>query len=175
TDRIVVRVHSIEAQRIDQLLERVRLSVKKGTAPPVGSYISLKARLSPPLQPLRPGGYDFARDMYFHGIGASGFASGAITIEAPPEPPGLGLRLASPVEGIRDGIDARIRAAIKGDAGSIASALITGKHDAISQPLYDAMFISGIGHVLSISGYHMAVVAGVVFFVVRALLALVPG
>jgi competence protein ComEC len=28
---------------------------------------------------------------------------------------------------------------------------------------------------LSISGYHMAVVAGVVFFVVRALLALVPG
>jgi competence protein ComEC len=29
------------------------------------------------------------------------------------------------------------------------------------------MYISGIGHVLSISGYHMAVVAGIVFFVVR--------
>jgi competence protein ComEC len=36
------------------------------------------------------------------------------------------------------------------------------------------MFISGLGHVLSISGYHMAVVAGVVFFALRALLALVP-
>jgi competence protein ComEC len=36
------------------------------------------------------------------------------------------------------------------------------------------MFISGLGHVLSISGYHMAVVAGVVFFSVRALLALFP-
>jgi competence protein ComEC len=36
------------------------------------------------------------------------------------------------------------------------------------------MFISGLGHVLSISGYHMAVVAGVVFFTVRALLALFP-
>jgi ComEC/Rec2-related protein len=36
------------------------------------------------------------------------------------------------------------------------------------------MFISGLGHVLSISGYHMAVVAGVVFFAVRALLALIP-
>jgi competence protein ComEC len=35
------------------------------------------------------------------------------------------------------------------------------------------MFISGLGHVLSISGYHMAVVAGVVFFTVRALLALI--
>ena len=175
TDRIVVRVHSIEAQRIDQLLERVRLSVKKGTAPAVGSYVSLKARLSPPLQPLRPGGYDFTRDLYFHAIGASGFATGAITTEAPQEAPGLGLRYAGAVEGIRDAIDARIRATIKGDAGAIASALITGKRDAISQPLNDAMFISGLGHVLSISGYHMAVVAGVVFFVVRALLALVPG
>jgi competence protein ComEC len=36
------------------------------------------------------------------------------------------------------------------------------------------MFISGLGHGLSISGYHMAVVAGVVFFAVRALLALFP-
>src|SRR5205085_1200756 len=32
-----------------------------------------------------------------------------------------------------------------------------------------------LAHVLSISGYHMAVVAGVVFFVIRALLALIPG
>jgi competence protein ComEC len=37
------------------------------------------------------------------------------------------------------------------------------------------MFVSGIGHVLSISGYHMAVVAGIVFFILRALLALIPG
>ena len=37
------------------------------------------------------------------------------------------------------------------------------------------MYISSLAHVLSISGYHMAVVAGVVFFVLRALLALVPG
>ena len=36
------------------------------------------------------------------------------------------------------------------------------------------MFVSGLGHVLSISGYHMAVVAGLVFFVLRALFALMP-
>ncbi len=175
TDRIVVRVRAIEAQRLPDKPERVRLSVKKGTAPPVGSYVSLKARLNPPLQPLRPGGYDFARDLYFRGIGASGFVTGAVKLEPPPEAPGMGLRFAGMVEGIRDAIDARIRATIKGDAGSIASALLTGKRDAISTPVNDAMFISGLGHVLSISGYHMAVVAGVVFFVVRAILALLPG
>ena len=175
TDRIVVRVRSIEAQRLDQLLERVRLTVKKGTAPPVGSYVSLKARLSPPLQPLRPGSYDFARDLFFQGIGASGFATGAIAIETPPAPPGLGIRFATLIEGIRDAVDARIRAVAKGDAGSIASALLTGKRDALSQQVNDAMYISSLAHVLSISGYHMAVVAGVVFFVVRAFLALIPG
>ena len=175
TDRFVVKVHSIEAQRLDELLERVRLSVKKGTAPAVGSYISLKARLSPPLRPLRPGGYDFARDLYFQGIGASGFVNGAIAIETPPEPPGLRLRFATVVEGIRDAVDARIRATAKGDAGAIASALLTGKRDALTPQVNDAMYVSSLAHVLSISGYHMAVVAGIVFFVVRAALALIPG
>ena len=75
---------------------------------------------------------------------------------------------------MRDAIDARIRAALPGDKGAIASALITGKRDAISAPVNDAMYVSSLAHVLSISGYHMALVAGVVFFVVRALLALSP-
>ena len=90
-------------------------------------------------------------------------------------PPGLWLRYAAIVQGIRDAIDARIRAALPGDKGAIASALITGKRDAISAPVNDAMYISSLAHVLSISGYHMALVAGVVFFVLRALLALFAG
>ncbi len=174
TDRIVVRVHKIEG-RLRDAPERVRLSVKKRMAPPVGAFIEVKARLNPPLRPLRPGGYDFSRDLYFQRIGATGFVLGAIKIAEPPAPPGLWLRYATFIEGIRDAIDGRIRAAVPGDAGSIASALITGKRDAISAPVNDAMYISSLAHVLSISGYHMAVVAGVVFFVVRALLALVAG
>ena len=61
-----------------------------------------------------------------------------------------------------------------GDKGAIASALITGKRDTISAPVNEAMYVSGLAHVLSISGYHMAVVAGLMFFVFRALFALMP-
>jgi competence protein ComEC len=175
TDRFVLRVTAIEATRSDVRLERVRLSVRKGTAPEVGSFVQLKARLMPPLAPLRPGSYDFARDMFFQGIGASGFAMGAITVAAPPQAGGLRLRYAAIMQGLRDGIDARIRSTLQGDDRAIATALLTGRRDAITAPVNDAMFISGLGHVLSISGYHMAVVAGVVFFAVRALLALIPG
>lgn len=173
SDRIVVRVHKIEG-RLRDAPERVRISVKKRMAPPVGTFIEVKARLNPPLRPLRPGGYDFSRDLYFQRIGATGFVQGAIKITEAPAPPGFWLRYATFVEGIRDGIDKRIRADLSGDVGSIASALITGKRDAISTPVNDAMYISGLGHVLSISGYHMALVAGVVFFAIRALLALAP-
>src|SRR5262249_42869465 len=60
--------------------ERVRVAVRKGRAPAVGSFVEFKAHLSPPLQPLRPGGCDFAREMYFQRIGPSGYALGAIKV-----------------------------------------------------------------------------------------------
>ena len=54
SDRIVVRVERIAAPRLEEPLERVRVSVRKGTAPAVGAFVEFKARLSPPLEPLRP-------------------------------------------------------------------------------------------------------------------------
>jgi len=174
SDRIVVKVHGIDGARMQEPLERVRVSVRKGTAPPVGAFVAFKSRLDPPRAPWRPGGYDFARDLYFQNIGATGLALGAIRRAEPPGPPGAWLRYATFIDGIRNAIDARIRAHLSGDTGAIASALITGKRDAITEPVNQAMYDSSLAHVLSISGYHMAVVAGVVFFVVRALLALAP-
>ena len=132
----------------------------------------MKARLQPPLAPTRPGSYDFGRDMFFQGVGASGFAMGAIRTNEPPVGGGLSLGYAAAMQGIRDAIDGRIRMVLSGDSRAIATALLTGRRDAIT--MNDAMFVSGLGHVLSISGYHMAVVAGVVFSTVRALQALIP-
>lgn len=175
TDRIVVAVTHIDsARRLDEAPERIRVSVRKGVAPAVGSFVEFKARLSPPLAPLRPGGYDFARDLFFQRIGASGFVTGTIKIAEPPAPPGPWLKFATVVSGLRGVIDRRIRTVLHGDESAIASALLTGTRDALSSPVFNAMYVSSLGHVLSISGYHMAVVVGIVFFAVRALLALVP-
>jgi competence protein ComEC len=99
TDRFVLRVAEMESPRGQIKLERIRLSVRKGTAPEVGSFVELKARLQPPLAPLRPGSYDFSRDIYFQGIGASGFAMGAIKTVEPPVSGGLALRYAAFMQG----------------------------------------------------------------------------
>ncbi len=55
----MIRVHQIEGRRLAESPGRVRLSVRKGTAPTVGQFVELKARLNPPLAPLKPGSYDF--------------------------------------------------------------------------------------------------------------------
>ncbi len=174
SDRITVRVEHIELARHDPTPARVRVAVRKGTAPDVGDFVAFKAHLAPPLAPLRPGGYDFARDMYFAGIGGSGYVLGKIKVEPVPHPPGLWLRAAAVVDAVRENINRRIHAMLPGDRGSIASALITGKRNAISAPVSDAFYVSSLAHVLAISGYHMAVVAGIAFFFMRAGLALIP-
>jgi competence protein ComEC len=172
TDRIVVAVTRIDAPRMREAPQRIRVTVRKGAAPRIGSYVTFKARLNPPLPPLRPGGYDFGRDLYFQRIGATGFVLGSVRQAEAPHPPRALLRFKAAVHEVRDAIDARIRTALPGDAGAIASALITGKRDAISAPVNEAMYVSSLAHVLSISGYHMALLAGVVFFFVRGILAL---
>jgi competence protein ComEC len=174
SDRITLRVERMSGPRVDEKLERVRVSLRKGTAPPVGSFVEFKARLSPPLQPLRPGSYDFARDMYFQRIGASGFVLGRVRVAQAQHGPTPWLRYLTVLDGTRDTIHQRIRAVLPGDKGAIASALITGKRDALSPQVNEAMYVSGLGHVLSISGYHMAVVAGIIFFAIRAFFALFP-
>ncbi len=175
TDRIVVGVNTITGRRLDAVPRRVRISVRRGTAPAVGAFVALKANLSPPLAPLQPGGYDFARDMYFSRLGASGFVLGKIRTEAPPLAAGAWLRAAAAIDAMRYRIDTRIRAVIPGDEGSIASALITGRRDAISPAVRDAFYVSSLAHVLAISGFHMALVAGIAFFFIRGGLALFPG
>ena len=72
-----------------------------------------------------PGGYDFARVAYYEGIGAVGFAYGAAK-PADIGPAPLAIRLAEPLAHLRDTIRRRIEAALPGDSGHLAAALVIG-------------------------------------------------
>ena len=67
TDRFVLRVVTMESPRGTTKLERVRLSVSKGTAPAVGSFVELKARLLPPLRAAAAGQLRFRPRHVFPG------------------------------------------------------------------------------------------------------------
>ncbi|KQP31041.1 competence protein ComEC [Methylobacterium sp. Leaf102] len=172
--RLIVRVESFGTLAAEQRPRRVRVSFKK--APPLkpGDRIAATARLLPPPEAARPGGYDFARDAYFRGIGAVGSLVGTIQVRPPPEDLPRSLQLAAAVDDARNALTRRITDANGGQAGAVAAALVTGKRGLINAETNDVLRAAGIYHVVSISGLHMVLAAGVVFWLVRALLALPP-
>lgn len=149
----------------------IRLSIAdRHGLPPLGSRIALNARLMPVPGAVVPGGYDPHRAAFFEGIGASGFALGGWTLAT--AAPRFSTDLA--VGAIRAAIVARIMAAEPGEAGAVASALLVGERSALSEETNENLRISGLFHILSISGLHMMLVGGTVFFTIRALLAISP-
>ncbi len=153
---------------------RVRAMASLAALQP-GDAIALRATLSPPAAPALPGAYDFARAAWFQRLGGVGYSMAAHRMDADAPPAPLGLRVAAAIERVREAIGARITAGLKGETGAIANAMITGERGGISEATNDAFRDSGLFHALSISGLHMAVMAGAIFWTLRLLLAAVPG
>ncbi|UOK70038.1 ComEC/Rec2 family competence protein [Ancylobacter polymorphus] len=171
--RITLAVTRLERPRTDPP-RRVRVTLAGREPPAVGSHVTLRATLAPPPGPSYPGGFDFGRAIWLDGIGATGYALGRLQLTPARGPPPPGLALTTWLDGTRRAIAARIQAALPGEEGGVAVALVTGLRDAVPESIEESMRISGLSHVLSISGLHMALVASSVFFLARALLALVP-
>jgi competence protein ComEC len=172
--RLVIAPSRIERLHVDQLPARVRVRLRHGEAAALpGAWLRLKAVLMPPPAPAMPGAYDFQRRAWFDRLGAVGYALSAPAPIDPPAGTGVaGWRVA--LQALRTAMTVRIRAALPGEDGAIAAALITGDTHAIPPADADAFRNAGLAHILVIAGLHMGMVAGIVFFAVRALLALIP-
>ena len=172
--RVMAQVLSVEGLAAEVTPRRLQLMMPgvQGLAP--GAEILAKVTLVPLLTPVTPGGHDPALGQWFAGIGGTGFARDAPAVLAVPEP-GFWLQAHRMVTQIRAGMGARIQAVLAGDTGAFAEAIITGERSRLSDEATESMQISGLAHIISISGLHMSLVAGGVFWVVRALLALWSG
>lgn len=148
---------------------RIRLT-KRSEIPPVGARIEILANLFPFSGPLAPGTYDFRRDAFFKGIGATGYAISRPRVLEQPPPSGW----SSHIETLRQHIAVRVHERLDGDVAAIAQALLTGKQTAISEAALTPFRDSGLSHIYSISGLHIGLATGIVFFAVRFLLALMP-
>lgn len=139
-----------------------------------GDAVAAWVKLRPPAGPAAPGDYDFSRYAFYRGIGAVGFltrppARQDVGFESP-----FDIALASRIGAVRRHIAERVAAILPGQTGAIATALITGERGGIDEATNSAYRAAGLYHVLSISGLHMAIMGGAVFFAVRFLLAMIP-
>jgi competence protein ComEC len=155
-------------------LVRVTVRRAEGTYR-AGQGVRLRVTLGPPGRPSAPGDFDFARLAWFQGLGGLGFAAASPEIVDLGRPVPWDLAMSAPIEQLRQAIRERIVAALPGETGEIATALITGERGGISDDTNQAYRDSGLFHILSISGLHMVIMAGAVFWVLRLLLVAIPG
>lgn len=167
--RLILQDIVIDSLAPEETPHSIRLKVRKGDNLQPGDRISVLAELNPPSAPVAPGAYDFQRFAFFRQIGAFGFSyKDPVVIKKAED--GVTLWL----EHLRQYAGARILEAMPPDEAGIANALMTGERAAISEKNMEDMRNSGIVHIISISGLHITMIAGVVFFVVRFLMALFP-
>lgn len=171
--RLTLDVVSTERPKLRYAPERVRASARKvPDGVRAGSLVSGIVRLMPPSGPVRPGGYDFSFESYFDGIGASGFF--VRDPELLPDDPGHPAGWRGALENARARIADRIARAIGGTEGQIAAALVVGIRAGIPEDVNEVLRKTGLAHILSISGLHMALVAGIALGSLRFVLALFP-
>ncbi len=173
--RLVVAPSGVSGFWAEETPARIRVALKRGSGPwRPGDWVTFRARLSPPPEPVAPGAYDFARAGYFDRIGAYGFVAGEPRRIAAQAPLSAWDAAAARVAEIRHDVASRIRAALPGAQGAIAAALIAGDRSGIPEADLEALRDSSLQHLLSISGLHMAIVGLGLFTALRLLGAAIP-
>lgn len=174
--RLTLDLLATERPELRHAPERVRVTAR--TIPPglrPGDAVRGVVRLMPASGPVRPQSYDFSFRSYFDGIGAVDFfLSGPEPATGDWPAPSPAMRAGAWIEGLRQRMADRIEKTIGGAEGAIAAALVTGIRAGIPEEINEALRIAGLYHVISISGLHMALVAGTLMVALRGGFALAP-
>ncbi|MFO1153626.1 MAG: ComEC/Rec2 family competence protein [Rhodospirillales bacterium] len=166
-----VRIRALPPAEVPRRV-RLRLRGGQGTWQP-GDEVKVTAVLSPLMAPAAPGAFDFQRHAFFLGLGATGYVIGQPELLATTESGG-GSGIVDAIGRLRAAMAARVRAAVAGPPGEMIVALIVGEQTGLPAPVMQALRDAGLAHLLSISGLHIGMVGGFLFFWMRTILALIP-
>lgn len=173
--RLTLDVIATERPALRYAPDRVKLSARRIPEGVVaGSQVSGLVKLLPPSGPVRPDAYDFSFQSYFEGVGATGYFMSGPELSPVPVSPDSWQRFGNAVERFRDRVATRIETRIGGAEGEIAAALVVGVRAGIPEPVNEALRRAGLYHIISISGLHMALVAGTIMAMMRTGCAMFP-
>ena len=150
---------------------RITLTLRGEQAPlSAGDHIRLKATLLPLPTASMPGGFDFARMYFYNGIGGTGYGLSRPEILNS----ATATDSAMAITNLRHRIGEDMRNHMPQPYGAVAAAMSIGEAGPIPKHINEDLRDTGLYHILSISGFHLAVVTGIVFASLRLLLSLFP-
>lgn len=138
----------------------------------IGECVEMVAKIMPLSKEVMVGGYQFDRKGFFEGLKASGFAESRWFKTDCENQSKFDFNAF--IGNLRQDIAHRIKSILPKNEASIASAIIAGERGEIDEKQYEAYRNSGLAHFLSISGLHMSMLAGLMFFLIRFILSFVP-
>jgi competence protein ComEC len=158
---------------LDQTPKKIRITSRFPVSLPLGSQIKILVRLNPPSRPVSPFSFDFQRFYFFQSIGALGFALKEPELIRHYESKS-NIFDAFFLDHVRQNIAQKIEDILPARLSGIATALMTGERAAIQDEDWQALRISGLAHIISISGLHVVLFAVPIFFFVRLFLISIP-
>ena len=161
----------VSSYKMDHFPRKIRLTVRTQNAPPpIRSKIKAYASLSPYPAKTTPFGFDFGQILYWSGVGGMGFAYGDPVVLTPDVSKSQIDRFMA----WRFKIIEKFRQRYSFQYREIALAFLLGEQDDIDAKTLTDIRISGLSHLLSVSGFHLSLVAGIVFTGLRIFLSFFP-
>jgi len=148
---------------------RFRLSwyEKQDQQPKAGEHWRLLVKLKRPYGTSNPGGFDYERNLYRHGISATGYVRRDAINERMENLSKL-TTIDMGVNQLRQYISDTLRERLMNSSHQgLIEALAIGNRDRVTSSEWDILTRTGTIHLVAISGLHIGLVAGLVFFLVR--------
>lgn len=168
--KILIKPERIGDLSEEDIPEQIRLTILKAGGLSLRDIITVRASLHAPSAPVMPDAYSFRRKNYFENIGAIGFSYGQPKILEKNQQGGFFTYLQEK----RTALSRNVREHLGEDTAPVTAALLTGQRKSISEKDWDNLRQSGLAHMLAISGLHVGLFAGTVFFFLRMLMAFFP-
>lgn len=148
--------HRVIINKIDGYTGKIQLSTNKVFN--VGDKIKAKAFVFPPSKPIIKGAFDFSKYARYKQIIGYGKILQVDIIQKKKD-----IKLVNKITNY-------LYKNIPSETASVASALITGNRSGIDKQNLNNLRVSGLAHLLAISGLHIGLVIGSVYFLLRFLL-----
>lgn len=128
-----------------------------------GVSVAMTAKVYHPNGRMNPGGFNFKEYLLQRGIDIGLYGAEELV------PTEAAFSLRGWLASVRHDLSLRLMAVMGEEAGSYAAAMLLGTRDFLPEDDRAAFNELGIAHILSVSGYHVSVLAGMLLLLLRPL------
>ena len=141
--------------------------LSEGDSPPEwlvpGAQVEVTVRVYHPSGQENPGGFNFREYLLQRGVGYGVFGATGLTQA------NLGFSLRGEIAAVRHSLCQRLMAVMGEESGAYAAAMLLGTQVFLPADDRAAFQELGVAHILSVSGFHVGVLAGLLLLLLRPL------